>query len=568
MTQADQNQEIDGNLKQTKRQTFIFRLALIFVLLIVLASVYCICFYSPPLAISPMTTRITGPLTPDGQIDFFRYVETTYYSNPQIKTDDNGFRIFVRTFGNVLESAKAGQYYIEQKYQKLGLDVNIPPTKIFPESPLEIIYNHNTGRTKTNSFNDYKPLMKAWKLEEFPELTDWIKSVDEPLDEIAEMIRKPLFVCPLLNLGHVEGNPPPALLLSLMEYHDFHTIAYLYAARANYRIAKGDIDGAVNDTITIYQLGQHLAKDVNSLDVALIAISIKAIAHNIQLAANPNYPPTKEQIQRLLDAINQLPPRADTTAFFEFSRFVVLDATQLTIRSGNFLVIGADMDKFVPNFSWCNKNMIFYRVNEAFDVAVGKRSGNIHEYYARLYDNATFAKRWLTSSGRGIIIADYIVPLLMPSFDTVKEKIKRDDSFFNLKRLTLAIHMYKAEHGEFPNANWIEKIKPYLGDNFEKYLHSPNYQNNEKDKTNYALILYDKLPKNKNTLQLIELNRLVPFDQATYTVEEILQEFPTINYLNHERINVALQNGTIYNIPSAGDDDSTTFKKLLGLESE
>jgi hypothetical protein len=515
-------------------------------------------------------------LTPDRQIDFFRYIEETYYNNPQIQTDDNGFRIFVRTFGNVFESANARPYYIRQKYQKLGLDVKIPPIKVFPESPAKIILLHNSSLAKTKLSDITKMLDKPWTLDDFPELSDWIKSANEPLDEAAEMIRKPIFVCPLLIYSQSIVNPSPLICLSWQYFFDFLEIARLYSARANYRIAKGDIDGAVNDTITIYQLGQHIAKDVNVLDVALIAISIKEIAHNIPLDANPNHPLTKEQSRRLLDTINQLPPRAETSALFEFARLIVLDSTQTTLRTGNFDWIGADTKnpayKFAPNFNLCNKNMIFYRVNEAFDIAIGKKQGNIYEYNAKLYYNTVFVKRLFTSSGRGMIIADCIIPLMMQSFDLVEKTIKRDDSLLNLKRLTLALHIYKAEHGEFPKADWIEKIKPYLGDNFEKYLHCPACSNQEKGKTNYALILYDKMPENKKALQLIELNFPVPYDQAAITVEETLKEFnkyvsKSEAIAHSKKINAARQNGAVLNI-RVNDIDSEKKQVLYGQEPE
>jgi len=53
----------------------------------------------PALVISEETTRITGPLTADGQINFFKALEQ-WASPPELATDDNGFRVFVRLFGS------------------------------------------------------------------------------------------------------------------------------------------------------------------------------------------------------------------------------------------------------------------------------------------------------------------------------------------------------------------------------------------------------------------------------------------------------------------------------------
>ena len=69
-------------------------------LLVLALPFWYICLYAPPLKISPETTRITGPLTADGQIDYFKALEERIYP-PELATDENGFRDFVRLFGFV-----------------------------------------------------------------------------------------------------------------------------------------------------------------------------------------------------------------------------------------------------------------------------------------------------------------------------------------------------------------------------------------------------------------------------------------------------------------------------------
>jgi len=64
-------------------------------------------------------TRITGPLTVGGYIDHFRALEEKFYP-PELATDDNGFRIFVRTFGDVGELA-GQEFYWLQKCKKTDL---------------------------------------------------------------------------------------------------------------------------------------------------------------------------------------------------------------------------------------------------------------------------------------------------------------------------------------------------------------------------------------------------------------------------------------------------------------
>jgi len=101
---------------------------------------------APPLVISETTTRVTGPLTGDGYIDFFKALERRTYP-PDLATDDNGFRIFVRLFGDLGEYNHEAdrEFYRLQKYEKLGLDPDVPPTMVFPISPYKIVADFYKG---------------------------------------------------------------------------------------------------------------------------------------------------------------------------------------------------------------------------------------------------------------------------------------------------------------------------------------------------------------------------------------------------------------------------------------
>jgi len=62
-------------------------------------------------------TEIKGPLTEDGLIDFFKAAEELIYP-PELATDDNGFRIFTRQFGDFGDAKRLGEYYRLQDIRK------------------------------------------------------------------------------------------------------------------------------------------------------------------------------------------------------------------------------------------------------------------------------------------------------------------------------------------------------------------------------------------------------------------------------------------------------------------
>ena len=129
----------------------------------------------PKLVISEETTRVTGPLTDDGQIDFFKALEELVYP-PGIATDDNGFRIFVRLFGNNVGDARfLSEFYRRQTAEKLGLDPNIQPTLTFPPMPRDVVMEYYQAKGEEMPRELDQPLrIGPWTLEQFPMLEDWI----------------------------------------------------------------------------------------------------------------------------------------------------------------------------------------------------------------------------------------------------------------------------------------------------------------------------------------------------------------------------------------------------------
>ncbi|MCL2745104.1 MAG: hypothetical protein FWE67_14765, partial [Planctomycetaceae bacterium] len=115
----------DSDLPKPLWKSPIFLVSMTVCLLIFLFGAYLFFIWAPPLVISTETTRITGPLTAKGGIDFFKALEQRFYP-PELATDDNGFRDFIRLFGDVSEmrSNPDSDFYWRQRCEKLGLDPN------------------------------------------------------------------------------------------------------------------------------------------------------------------------------------------------------------------------------------------------------------------------------------------------------------------------------------------------------------------------------------------------------------------------------------------------------------
>ncbi|MDR2705213.1 MAG: hypothetical protein LBC02_05485 [Planctomycetaceae bacterium] len=578
----------EEHIPEAKKKRNFFYFIVVFIFLLVLSTIYCVCIYVPPLVISEQTTRITEPLTANGQVDFLRYLEETYYPK-ESATEENGFRLFVQKFGYIFTE---DNLHKQQMSSKLGLDTSVKPTMTLPKDPIKIYLDyqinvlHDAELSKL-SIDDRSRIVTIfscmpWTLEEFPMLTDWVTEINEPLDVIAEMIHKPVFFVPYIPNEHsYKTNQPQSLFdLLLFRYHTlFCEIADQYVVRAYYRIGKGDIDGAIDDIITIYKLGRHFRRCNGKVS---LGIEIEEKASYISID-NLKYPATKKQLQRLFDAIDQL-PNPSMTNIIEWERIRTLSVLQNWFNNNAPLKYN---DSVMQNIHWSiypkfvNPNIVFRRINDYFDNFVGKEQRNEINYsYKSSVTNLFFHE--LTVGGRAQIYADMFMSNMFDDLSTdftPKKAFQCTDCTLNMKRLSLALLMYKSEHGELPKTDWIEKIKPYLGDDFEQYLCCPAYTHCEKGKTNYALILYDKEPLNKeafqNVLQLLELRDAVPYEQAVMTVDEVLQDvlennrrrIGSLHTNEDDSINISIQNGSVYSTLESNINTKTKIKRLLGQDN-
>jgi len=550
---------------------------------------------SPALVISEETTRITGPLTARGEIDFFKALEEKIYP-PELATDDNGFRIFVRTFGDVgstADNAEYGEFYRLQKYEKLGLDPNIPPTLTFPREPLTIIRDFCKAKGEEMPWRQIN-LDRPWTLEEYPMLADWIDGIDEPLDAIAEAIRKPIFMSPMYQSPEsVESGIPQFFIdMLLPDVQTMRAMAKMFSARANYRIALGNIDGAIDDKLTIHRLGRQVMQK-SLLVEHLVGISCEEIATAIPIGANPEHPLTEAQIRRLLAGLDALPPRFSLQDSFEIERYLALDAVQAIAegREAFFRLLDRDEPSI---FDWLfrllpiDKNVAFRRVNEAYDFlqepAPREKLRTMQETILKdskpSESGRSILEDYSSASGRGKILADLIITLFVPNDVAAEETVHRSECADNMQRLALAILLYQLEHDEMPGENWAEQIQKYLGDGAfgegaEQYFSCPANPA-ASGETTYALVQCADTTSGHvgGSLMLVELTESVPFDRAIVSIDETLelaadrrkvwQNAPHTSKMGG--MNVVYRNGAVRYLHSSTTEEE--WLRLLGRENE
>ena len=493
-----------------KSRTFFVLLSLIaappllFVLLVVWV-VIPVLLPNPPLVISEETTRVTGPLTNKGYIDFFKALEERYYP-PELTTDENGFRIFVRQFGDGGYShdvtPEDREFYRRQVYEKLELNLDVPPTMTLLLPPGEIVEDFDYGQ--------------PWTLEDYPMLADWVNEMDEPLDALAEMIRKPVFYPPLLQSPESVKSGKPQLLVSIILPDGllFRNIGRVFAARAAYRIGQGNIDGAIEDKLTVHRLGR-LTTQRGFLTQYLVGIAIENMAVAIPISANSEHSITQEQIQRVFERFDALPQRGSFRETLEWDRYTGLSAIQDVQIEGS-------------SRRTLNWNIIYRRMNDMYDAILQPPPQTEYAAILTEIDEASDLTPWkrlawmMTPYSREKAMTHMFIALMIPAVDAILEATRRTECAENMQRLVLAIKLYQLDNRTLPDGNWAEQIAKYLGENPEQYFSCPSNPS-VNGETTYALVQYgDNVPEHYEAILLVELKVPVPLDKAVITVDEVL----------------------------------------------
>ena len=532
-------------------------------------------------------TRITGPLTAEGYIDYLKALEERFYP-PEMKTDDNGFRGFVRTFGDVeiedhdYETPEKREFYRFQRYEKLGLDPDTLPTLTLPPTTDYVLMDfHRTQGDDVSNWERKHLGTHLWTLEEYPMLTDWIKEIDKPMDAIAEMIRKPVFFPPFLHSPEsVEtGIPQNFYDLHLPDVQLSRNIARIFYARAGYRIGQGNIDGAIDDALTLCRLGRLLPQGGSPVQY-LVGMASESAGRATPVNANPEHPLTEQQIRRLLAGLDALPPRPPLMVAYEWERYSALGFVQ-SMR------IGIDQKKaeldtrLYDNFptvlinamhsTLFNWDVLEHRMNEVYDAMQEPPPRARFKAIMEKVDTIRpggwqiLARTLMTHDGPERLIPDMIIALLTPALEAFEEAVWRAECMENLQRLVLAILLYQLEHGKIPDDNWAAQIEKYLGENAERYFSCPSNPS-PKGQTTYALVQYgDALPTNPDTILLVELTDSVPLDKAVISVDEVLAR-QQMGGAHHGRMNVALRSGAVWVLSSSTDEKE--WRRQLGREEE
>ncbi len=428
-----------------------------------------------PLRISPETTFITEPRTADDQwVDYCKAFELKYYP-PEMKTDDNGYRLIAEHLGipayytlrPIENNTKKKKDYVRvesperlaQAYEKLGLDPDHQPILSF-EDPIVFIENSGEFEMIDSKTLTEKITRSPWTSEEFPAMQEWLDENSPALELIQQAVRQPEFFIPLVyeeenDAVHSFELLQQNSLLSITcseALKQFRSYARGFAVRINHRLGIGDIDRAIEDIITCRQMADRIGKQKTLISMVFgFGCETEGIEQGI--AGNPQFQPTGEQIRRLLRLQNETPRRVLLEEILETERLNGLDSLQVTAKY---------LHRFIP-FDW---STVFQRVNAYFDVPLEDTPNKEDLGFSDLL-------RLAARQSRSELFADFYSVLFFTPVKDTQKIFWRNECRDQMQRITLGLLLHNAEQGRLPPAfsldaegrplhSWRVLLLPYL----------------------------------------------------------------------------------------------------------
>lgn len=411
--------------------------------------------------ISTETTVITGPLKSDGrQVDYFAAIEGMYYT-PEMKTEANGFRTLVATYGAepflVYLDPETKAFLCEQLYEKLGLRPVRDP-KPFIVDP----YNFLTKHAEENGL-DAKELtdlyLSDWEPSQLPMLEEWLKEADPVLDLFSRELGKDMFCIPLVRENECGGMFGYSGIL----YSIRSNIAYKFHDRIKLRLEKGDIDGAIEDHISCMRLGRFLRRHPEINPAWLDGHFAERFAFHCPIGTETHVP-NSSQIDRLREGIASLPEPLDISDLKEVFRYEVLDHIQ-NLRDGK----GEQTENVSGPLFYMDWNLVMRDYNEKYD----KYHTDWNRYLEQLPRKNIL--NLLSPLSRAELKTNEIAGEYAMDYAYFRNFFEhRTSCSYNVLDIALAMLLYKEKHGTLPPAwtvdengrplhSWRVLILPYLG---------------------------------------------------------------------------------------------------------
>jgi hypothetical protein len=458
-------------------------------------------FVSPRYRISKETTYLVEPLTHGGnRVDYWSAIHEATRPD-DLASEENGYRLLIQKLGRSPDGDP-------ESFSKLCELLGLAPDSIRPEiafvEPQDFIKAYVESDDFDDSWLDELPdgdefefwpedesekrrrverllearLNSPWNLDNLPMMARWLEENNAALDLMDQATRRSTFLIPVVT------RDDETVAISAFDVHEFarmRTFSRGLKARANFRIGTGDLDGAIDDIVTLKRLARHLCRFPYAMS-QLIGISIEGAASAIGISGALEHPPTTEQLERLRVSVADSAPDPDWNVMLRIERLVMLDFLQALAHGEDVwhefpslrsLDVPPRPFSFARPFDW---NVVAKRFNDHVDTALIA----IQQRTERTSPDT--ALQWLTGERlrdaavheQPELLADALAEYMFLSWSATQNASQRHRCGNQLHQIVLAMLSYERDHGTLPPAysvdadgtplhSWRVHLLPYLG---------------------------------------------------------------------------------------------------------
>jgi len=418
------------------------------------------------------TTYVTGPLDKHGYVDYVTALNEQLSKG--ITPDNNANVLIWKALG---PRPEGGPSMTPEYFQWLGIE-SPPEQDEYLVSWQNYLKEHSKIGDDKERLADSDQMLRAaswpWKADDESEIADWLKRGEKPLALVMEATRRPEYYNPLVP-SRTEDWSPGLLAALLPSVQRCRELATALACRAMLQVTEAKFDEAWQDLLACHRLGRLLARGGTLIEL-LVGIAIDQVANKADLAFLDHAKLTSTQVLACLEDLRKLPPIPSVADKIDVGeRFVLLDTMMLTARHGTPFLEGLSGSNswtpegnqftarlFTRNINW---DPAFRNANRWYDRCAGglrimDRNARAQEMASiiqdlkilkqQVTDTGVIEKSFMGSEGRGEMIGNILIGLMLPAFDRVQSAAERCEQGQRNLHLAFILAAYQYDHGHYP----------------------------------------------------------------------------------------------------------------------
>jgi len=410
----------------------------------------------PVIKVSKETTRILGPLRPDGTVDYLAAINARYSRG--VTKENNAAILLIEAFGPEFLPKETRERILKK------LDYKVKP-----------------GIRRFSAFEGDEKAYDAalegpWKAKDHPELAKWLKDNVGPLAKIVAASKRERCYIPLFT-AESDRIIWDVLFASLVMPRD---AARALGIRANLALAESRFKDARNDIIACHRLSTLLGQGPSLLD-NLLGLSISDLASEAThvLAASEKFP-ADESRTMLADLAAAEGYPSIVFSIDACARYLLLDATTRLAQDTKLADRELQRSGILSDDFWkewreirdaggledVDWNAILTRTNAFVDAMVvamrkptfAERAAVVRKLEKRIDGFEDEAASLLTAPDPGSLplgkrtklIGSTVLQWFSAPWSYLLQVVERGKTQRSLAELSLALAAYRAEKGAYP----------------------------------------------------------------------------------------------------------------------